>query len=65
MKQKMKTRKCAAKRFRLTASGKIKRHKQNRRHILTKKAPGRKRQLRKSGLVSDGDYARIREMIIK
>ena len=47
---KMKTKKAAAKRFSLTASGKVKYKKMNLRHILTKKTTKRKRNLRKSGL---------------
>ena len=62
---KMKSNSGAAKRFRLTGSGKIRRRKQNRRHILTKKAPKRKRQLRKSTLVSAADQPRVSRMIIK
>ena len=42
---KIKTRRSAAKRFELTGSGKYKRRRQNLRHILTKKAPGRKMRL--------------------
>jgi len=49
---KMKTKKAAAKRFSLTASGKVKYKKMNLRHILTKKSSKRKRNLRKSGLVN-------------
>lgn len=60
---KVKTRKGAAKRFRLTASGKIKRSKMNKRHILTKKSPSRKRHLRKDTLVHDADHKRVMEMI--
>ena len=48
---KMKTKKAAAKRFTLTASGKVKYKKMNLRHILTKKTTKRKRNLRKSGYV--------------
>ncbi|HOX49706.1 MAG TPA: 50S ribosomal protein L35 [Spirochaetia bacterium] len=48
---KMKTKKAAAKRFTLTASGKVKYKKMNLRHILTKKTTKRKRGLRKSGYV--------------
>jgi large subunit ribosomal protein L35 len=62
---KMKTRKGAAKRFKLTASGKIKRARQNRRHILTKKSPKRKRQLRKDVIVSDADHGRLSHMIVQ
>jgi len=48
----MKSRKAVASRFKLTASGKLRRNRQNRRHILTKKTPKRKRQLRRPALVS-------------
>ncbi len=63
-KLKLKTRRAAAKRFRLTASGKIKRNKAMKRHILTKKATGRKRSLRKATLVSDADHDRVRKMLL-
>ena len=43
---KMKTNRGAAKRFRRTGTGKLKRRRANRNHILTKKANKRKRQLR-------------------
>ena len=43
---KIKTRRSAAKRFEMTGSGKYRRHRQNLRHILTKKSSKRKRQLR-------------------
>lgn len=49
---KMKTKKAAAKRFSLTASGKVKYKKMNLRHILTKKSTKRKRGLRKNGYVA-------------
>ena len=48
---KLKTKKGAKKRFRLTKSGKIKRSKSGKRHILTKKSRNRKRQLAKSTTV--------------
>ena len=60
---KMKTHRGAAKRFTLTGSGKIKRNKANRRHILEKKAMDRKRNLRKGGLVSEGDRRRVERML--
>jgi large subunit ribosomal protein L35 len=63
-KLKLKSKRGAAKRFKLTASGKIKRHKSMKRHILTKKAPGRKRALGKAVLVSDADEAQVRRMIL-
>ena len=52
---KLKSRRGAVKRFKLTATGKVKRYHSMKRHILTKKATGRKRHLRKATLVSPGD----------
>lgn len=52
---KMKTKRAAAKRFKLTASGKIKIKKSNLRHILTKKTTSRKRNLRKASYVDSSD----------
>ena len=49
---KMKTNRAAAKRFKVTASGKLKRYKSNKSHILEKKSPKRKRNLRKATYVS-------------
>lgn len=61
---KMKTKKSAAKRFSLTGSGKVKHKKQNLRHILTKKSPKRKRQLRSAGLVAESDAKKIRKQLL-
>jgi large subunit ribosomal protein L35 len=63
-KLKLKTKRAAAKRFKLTATGKIKRHKAFKRHILTKKAPGRKRALGKGVMVSDADVAQVKRMLL-
>jgi large subunit ribosomal protein L35 len=60
---KLKTHRGAAKRFRKTASGKFKRSKAYKSHILTKKAPGRKRGLAKATLASRADHKRVREML--
>lgn len=60
---KLKTHKGAAKRFRLTATGKIKRGHSHARHILTKKAAKRKRQLDVDTLVSEGDQKRVEAML--
>jgi len=60
---KMKTNRSAAKRFKLTGTGKIKRHKAYARHILTKKSRGRKRKLGKSKLVHDTEVHRIKRML--
>ncbi len=60
---KRKTKRAAAKRFKLTASGKVRRSKSMKQHILTKKTTARKRNLRKGVLVSKADEANVREMI--
>lgn len=64
VKLKLKTSRAAAKRFKLTASGKVKRGHAMKRHILTKKAAGRKRHLGKAGLVSDADKPGVRRMLL-
>lgn len=60
---KLKTHRGAAKRFSLTGSGKIKRNKAYKSHILTKKSAKRKRGLGQSGLVSKGDTYRVTAML--
>ena len=60
---KMKTRRAAAKRFTKTGSGRIKRNKAYASHILTKKSPKRKRNLRKSDMVDSADISRVKTMI--
>ena len=49
---KIKTRRSAKKRYRLTATGKVRFKKMGLRHILTKKSSKRKRQLRRPGTLS-------------
>lgn len=60
---KLKTRRSAAKRFKVTGTGKFKRAKAFRSHILEKKSPARKRNLRKATLVSKSDYDRVVKML--
>ena len=60
---KLKTHRGAAKRFSLTKSGKIKRSKAYKRHILTKKSTKRKRQLRGSSLIGPSDVAKVERML--
>ncbi len=60
---KIKTRRGAAKRFKVTGSGRILRGKAYRRHILTKMTRKRKRQLGKKTLVDPSDVARVRKQI--
>ena len=59
---KMKTHKGAAARFERTGTGKLKRRRQNKNHILEKKSPKRKRQLRRPAEVSKPDERRIRDL---
>jgi len=61
---KMKSNRGAAKRFKVTGSGKIKRKKAFKSHILTKKSTKRKRNLRQSGLVAVSDQKRVKRMIL-
>jgi large subunit ribosomal protein L35 len=60
---KLKTRKSAAKRFKVTGTGKILRRHSHARHILTKKPRKRVRNLVASDLVSKADKARVKRML--
>jgi large subunit ribosomal protein L35 len=60
---KLKTHKGAAKRFRITATGKIKRGHSHARHILTKKTNKRKRLLDIDALVAKADQERVESML--
>ncbi len=60
---KMKTNRGAAKRFKKTGSGKIKRNKAFASHILTKKSTKRKRGLRKGGIVDSTNEKAIRKIL--
>lgn len=60
---KMKSNSGAKKRFKTTASGRLKRKKAFRSHILTKKSPKRKRGLRETALVDKVDEPRMKRMI--
>ena len=60
---KMKTHRGAAKRFSVTASGKVKRSKAFASHILTKKTTKRKRTLRKSTIVHSTNESAIKRLI--
>jgi large subunit ribosomal protein L35 len=62
-KMKAKTNKSAAKRFKVTATGKILRGHSHARHILTKKPRKRIRKLVAAGLVSDADAPRVKKML--
>ncbi len=60
---KLKTHRGAAKRFRVTASGRIKRSHAYASHILTKKTSKRKRRLRKRAMVSKADLPSIAALL--
>lgn len=60
---KLKTKRAAAKRFKVTATGKLKRNKAYRRHILTKKSAKTKRGLRKPGLVDSTNVKTMKKVM--
>ena len=60
---KQKSKRAARKRFKLTASGKIRRRQAYKSHILTKKTQKRKRHLRKAAIVSRGDHHRTLRLL--
>lgn len=60
---KMKTKKAIAKRFRITGTGKLKRSKAFKQHILTKKSAKRKRNLRKIAYVSVTQLKTMKKLV--
>ena len=60
---KMKTNRAAAKRFRTTAKGRVKRGQSHFSHILTKKSSKRKRHLRAAAVIADSDMASIKKLL--
>jgi large subunit ribosomal protein L35 len=61
---KMKSRRSAVKSFKVTATGKIKRRKAYRSHILTSKTRKRKRHLRRPGLVDKTEVHKVRRFLL-
>ncbi|MGQ9591205.1 MAG: 50S ribosomal protein L35 [Planctomycetota bacterium] len=61
--QKPKTRKCLAKRFKVTKRGKVLRHRPGRRHLLSGKSAKRRRKLRKPAECSPYDTFRVLHML--
>jgi len=59
---KMKTRRAAAKRFKLTGRGRIKRNKANHSHMLIRRSNSAKRKMRKATLVDRTEEKRVRRM---
>ena len=60
---KMKSNRGAAKRFKKTATGKFKRSRAFKAHLLTKKTSARKRRLRGSAMVSKSDTKRVKRLL--
>jgi large subunit ribosomal protein L35 len=60
---KMKSRRSAAKRFDVTGTGKLRRRRQNLRHILTKKNAKRKMRLGQAAMVDAADVKNVRRML--
>jgi len=60
---KIKTHRGAAKRFRLTKSGKVKRAKAFKSHLLTKKSSKRKRNLRRATYIAAVEAKKIKQLI--
>lgn len=60
---KLKTHRGAAKRFKLTGTGKIKRAKAYKSHVLTKKTAKRKRNLRQPGLVDKSNVKQMKKLL--
>ncbi|MBQ6967278.1 MAG: 50S ribosomal protein L35 [Lachnospiraceae bacterium] len=60
---KMKTSRAAAKRFKVTGTGKLKRFKAYKRHILTKKSPKTKRNLRHSTITDASNVKNMKKIL--
>ncbi|OLC47161.1 MAG: 50S ribosomal protein L35 [Gemmatimonadetes bacterium] len=60
---KFKSKRALRKRVRLTGSGRLRRHRAYKSHILTKKHPKRKRHLRKAALVARADEVRLKRLL--
>ena len=60
---KIKTNRAAAKRFKVTGTGKLKRNKAYKRHILTKKSTKTKRNLRKATLVDASNEKQMKKIL--
>jgi large subunit ribosomal protein L35 len=61
---KLKSNRGAKKRFRITSTGKFVRNHANKSHILTKKTTKRKRNLRKSEVVSPANHLQVRRLLL-
>lgn len=61
---KMKSKSGARKRFKLMGSGRIKRKKAYRRHLLAHKSPKQNRQLRRGAMVDKSNLAQVKRMLL-
>jgi len=60
---KLKTNRSAAKRFRFTARGKIRRYKSGKSHLLTKKTRKRKRMLRRADIIDKTNVKEVKRLL--
>ena len=60
---KMKTRRGAAKRFKIAGSGRLKRNKANHRHMLIRRSNKAKRKMRQPGIVSSADRKIVKALL--
>tara|TARA_B100001173_G_scaffold304644_1_gene308937 strand:- start:572 stop:766 length:195 start_codon:yes stop_codon:yes gene_type:complete len=60
---KMKTRRGAAKRFKISGSGRLKRNKANHRHMLVRRSNKAKRKMRQTGIVSSADRKIVKALL--
>lgn len=65
MKQKLKSKRGAVKRFKVTGTGKVKAMKMGRRHILTTKTQKLKRQMRRGTILAPCDAKKIKPLLLK
>ncbi|MCR5093277.1 MAG: 50S ribosomal protein L35 [Lachnospiraceae bacterium] len=63
MQKKMKTSRAAAKRFKVTGTGKLMRNKAYKRHILTKKSTKRKRNMRQDAVVDETNMKNMKKIL--
>jgi large subunit ribosomal protein L35 len=64
-KVKLKSKRSACKRFKITGSGRVKHRHSNRSHILTKKSSKRKSHLNSLGMVDKSDQSNVKRMLIQ
>ena len=62
---KLKSNRAASKRFKKTGTGKFRRNRAYKSHILTKKNRKRKRKLRKTTIANHADLKRLRRMVLE